>query len=91
VSDREVGAIAARIRGCVPAVPGAFLSVVTCMYTNTVDEHFVIGTHPVHERVTVACGFSGHGFKFVPVVGEILADLTRCGWAYGQPSELIVF
>jgi sarcosine oxidase len=29
--------------------------------------------------VTVACGFSGHGFKFVPVVGEILADLATTG------------
>jgi sarcosine oxidase len=27
----------------------------------------------------VACGFAGHGFKFVPVVGEILADLTIDG------------
>ena len=32
-----------------------------------------------HEAVTVACGFSGHGFKFVPVVGEILADLATTG------------
>jgi sarcosine oxidase len=46
------------------------------MYTNTVDEHFVIANHPDHGQVTVACGFSGHGFKFVPVVGEILADLA---------------
>lgn len=29
--------------------------------------------------MTVACGFSGHGFKFVPVVGEILADLATDG------------
>ena len=36
-------------------------------------------THPEHEHVTVACGFSGHGFKFVPVVGEVLADLATTG------------
>jgi glycine/D-amino acid oxidase-like deaminating enzyme len=29
--------------------------------------------------VTVACGFSGHGFKFVPVIGEIIADLATEG------------
>lgn len=29
--------------------------------------------------MTVACGFSGHGFKFVPVIGEILADLATVG------------
>ena len=49
------------------------------MYTTTPDQHFVIARHPRHERVTVACGFSGHGFKFVPVVGEILADLALTG------------
>jgi sarcosine oxidase len=49
------------------------------MYTNTPDQHFVLATHPEHEQVTVACGFSGHGFKFVPVVGEILADLATTG------------
>ena len=51
----------------------------TCMYTNTPDEHFVIARHPAHEQVIVACGFSGHGFKFAPVVGEILADLAADG------------
>jgi sarcosine oxidase len=47
----------------------------------------VIGRHPGHERVTVACGFSGHGFKFVPVVGEILADLALNG-STEHPIEL---
>ena len=62
-----------------PDLPGTFLKAVTCMYTNTPDEHFVIARHPRHEQVVVACGFSGHGFKFVPVVGEILADLATDG------------
>jgi sarcosine oxidase len=60
-------------------MPDRLLAAVACMYTTTPDEHFVIATHPRHERVTVACGFSGHGFKFVPVVGEILADLALTG------------
>jgi sarcosine oxidase len=51
----------------------------TCLYTNTPDSHFVIGRHPRHERVSVACGFSGHGFKFASVVGEILADVATRG------------
>jgi sarcosine oxidase len=62
-----------------PDLPGRFLRGEPCMYSNTPDEHFVIATHPAHPAVTVACGFSGHGFKFVPVVGEILADLATCG------------
>ena len=50
-----------------------------CMYTLTPDKHFVIDVHPKHPQVSVACGFSGHGFKFASVVGEILADLAERG------------
>jgi sarcosine oxidase len=46
-----------------------------CIYTLTPDRHFVIDRHPEHGRVAIACGFSGHGFKFAPVVGEMLAGL----------------
>ncbi|HVD27083.1 MAG TPA: N-methyl-L-tryptophan oxidase, partial [Mycobacteriales bacterium] len=82
--DREVHAdevafIADHMRALLPAMPGQLLTAATCMYTTTPDHHFVIAGHPEHERVTVACGFSGHGFKFVPVVGEILADLALNG------------
>ncbi|APU14327.1 N-methyl-L-tryptophan oxidase [Actinoalloteichus fjordicus] len=63
----------------VPALPGPLARAKTCMYTTTPDEDFVIGAHPRHDRVTLACGFSGHGFKFVPVIGEILADLVTDG------------
>ncbi|MBN9520804.1 N-methyl-L-tryptophan oxidase [bacterium] len=50
-----------------------------CQYTLTPDRHFVIDTHPEFPQVAVACGFSGHGFKFATVVGEILADLALTG------------
>jgi sarcosine oxidase len=50
-----------------------------CMYTVTPDKHFAIGVHPEHPQVSLACGFSGHGFKFSSVVGEILADLAESG------------
>lgn len=46
-----------------------------CMYTLTPDRHFVIDRHPGHANVAVAAGFSGHGFKFAPTVGELLAGL----------------
>lgn len=45
----------------------------------TPDRHFLIGTHPAHPQVCFAAGFSGHGFKFASVVGEILADLAERG------------
>lgn len=87
VAPEEVDAMAAQVRGRIPDLPGRLLRAVTCMYTNTPDEHFVIARHPAHEHVTVACGFSGHGFKFVPVVGEILADLAMTGTT-GHPIGL---
>lgn len=61
-------------------LPGAFESLSTfktCLYANSPDEDFIIDKLPGYEdNVVIACGFSGHGFKFVPVVGEILADLA---------------
>lgn len=50
-----------------------------CMYALTPDRHFVISPHPSEPRLIVVGGFSGHGFKFVPVVGEIVADLLEGG------------
>jgi monomeric sarcosine oxidase len=50
-----------------------------CMYTMSSDGHFVVGLHPEFANVAVACGFSGHGFKFAPVIGEALADLAVDG------------
>ncbi len=46
----------------------------TCIYTMTPDEHFIVDHHPLHENVFIAAGFSGHGFKFTPVIGAIMAD-----------------
>ncbi|MEU1121405.1 MULTISPECIES: N-methyl-L-tryptophan oxidase [unclassified Streptomyces] len=88
VHDHEVAAMAEQVGRLIPDLPGRFLKAATCMYSNSPDEHFVIARHPAHPgSVTVAAGFSGHGFKFVPVVGEILADLALDG-ATGHPIEL---
>jgi sarcosine oxidase len=87
VTDAEVQEMRARVGDTLPGLVGPVLRTVPCMYTTTPDEHFVIATHPEHANVTVACGFSGHGFKFVPVVGEILADLATTG-ATAHPIAL---
>ena len=79
VHREEAAFIALQLRALLPTMPDRLLAAVACMYTTTPDQHFVIANHPRHEQVTVACGFSGHGFKFVPVVGEILADLALTG------------
>lgn len=51
----------------------------TCLYTMSPDGHFLLGQHPEHPAVTIAAGFSGHGFKFAAVVGAALADLALDG------------
>lgn len=52
----------------------------TCNYNYSPDEDFIIDFLPDHSKdVIIACGFSGHGFKFVPVIGEVLGDLAENG------------
>jgi len=62
------------------------LSQRVCLYYNTPDGHFIVGRHPECDRAIMACGFSGHGFKFASVMGAVLADLATEGktdWPIG--------
>jgi len=62
-----------------PDAAGPTMRLSTCTFTNTPDEHFVVDTHPDHENVVVGAGFSGHGYKFASVLGEVLSDLVVDG------------
>ncbi|MBT2289719.1 N-methyl-L-tryptophan oxidase [Paenibacillus albidus] len=62
-----------------PGAAGKLLRGAVCKYEHSPDEDFIIDRHPQHDHVLVAGGFSGHGFKFSSVVGEILADLVTDG------------
>jgi sarcosine oxidase len=83
--DREVTAAdAARLEPVLarslPALMGRRLSGTACMYAGVPDDDFVLGMHPGSSgKVVIAVGFSGHGFKFLPVVGEIVAELVVDG------------
>jgi sarcosine oxidase len=79
VTRAEQEAVASHLSGLLASGPGRLLRAGTCMITNTPDHHFVVAAHPRHPQVIVAGGCSGHGFKFVPVIGEILADLVIDG------------
>ncbi|WP_407272466.1 N-methyl-L-tryptophan oxidase [Radiobacillus sp. PE A8.2] len=70
--ERDVSRYAER---CMPKV-GAHNIGRACTYTMTPDGDFIIDKHPDHEHVIIACGFSGHGFKFSSVIGEILSQLV---------------
>jgi sarcosine oxidase len=69
-----------RLAATVPALAmGQTVRAETCLYTMTPDENFFLGQHPEHPEAIVAAGFSGHGFKFASVIGEIIADLVSEG------------
>jgi sarcosine oxidase len=68
-----------RARSLLPQLGTEIVEAQTCLYTKTPDEHFVLGQHPEHPEIVLGGGFSGHGFKFGPVLGEILADLATRG------------
>lgn len=87
VYAHEISAVTEQVAELLPALAGTCLRTETCMYSTTPDRHFVISRHPQCANVVVACGFSGHGFKFVPVIGEILADLVIDG-ATDQPISM---
>lgn len=87
VGEEERVRMRDHLAALMPDAAGEVLSVSTCMYTNTPDLHFLIDRHPHHEQVVLACGFSGHGFKFASVVGEVLADLALPGRT-NQPIQL---
>lgn len=81
ISAKETDDLRNWIAEYIPAVQNATISAArTCLYENSADENFIIDHLPGYDGdVTIACGFSGHGFKFVSVVGEILADLASNG------------
>lgn len=82
ITDAEINEMRVRLLTFVPALGrGEHRNSRACMYTTTPEEHFVIGRHPKWNdpSIIIACGFSGHGFRFVPAIGEVLADLATDG------------
>jgi monomeric sarcosine oxidase len=65
-----------RLKSFLPGVTDEICDYQLCLYTKTPDEHFILDRHPAHPHVVIGGGFSGHGFKFGPLVGEILAELA---------------
>jgi sarcosine oxidase len=80
VAPEEVEPHAAFLRSIIPDAAGPLRSASVCLYTNSPDGHFIVDlVRETRGRAAVACGFSGHGFKFAPVIGEALADLALGG------------
>lgn len=79
VAAGEIDEVRRALAGRLVALEGEPLEASVCLYANAPDGHFVLGRHPEHPQVFLAAGLAGHGFKFAPVVGEILADLVTTG------------
>lgn len=76
VTEAEIVAVQRIVGSRLPAIRGRCLRALTCLYTTLPDEHFLIDRHPAHPHVQIVSPCSGHGFKFCPVVGEIVAALA---------------
>src|SRR5262249_46615355 len=79
VSAADEASIRVALAEFLPAANGPLASAQTCLYTMTPDGDFLIDRLPGAPQVIVASACSGHGFKFAPVIGEILANLATTG------------
>ena len=79
VTGEDEAVLRSAVERYFPKANGTTMTLKTCMFTNTPDEHFIVDLLPGNTQVAVAAGFSGHGFKFASVIGEILADLAITG------------
>lgn len=83
-NQQEVEAVRAFLRRVIPEAAGGRLALVDrCMYDVSPDEDFILDTHPAGQGVLIGSGFSGHGFKFGVLIGEMLAALAQ-----GIPSPV---
>lgn len=79
VDPARVAALRRFVGDCLPFASNELLRTSNCIYTMTPDEDFIIDRHPGRPELVFAAGFSGHGFKFASVVGEIIAELAIDG------------
>jgi sarcosine oxidase len=77
--EADVEPIATAMEEWMPGAASNFREAKPCMYSLTSDGNFVIDRHPKHANVILCGGFSGHGFKFAPIIGEIAAELALDG------------
>jgi len=98
VTDDDVARMRAFFRDTVPLLAGAEVVFTRrCLYCDTRDEHFWLGRHPQRRGLVVAAGGSGHGFKFAPILGPLIADCVdgtpdpraaRFGWRTLGPDTV---
>ena len=85
VGAADIAPVRRALEAWMPGAATRFASGKACMYALTPDEHFIVDRHPHDARIVIAGGFSGHGYKFAPVIGEIVAQLVLDG---GTPQPI---
>ncbi len=75
VSTAETAEIRTLVREFLPGADGPLVEADICFYTKTPDGHFLIDRLPGLEQVLLVSSCSGHGFKFAPAIGELVADM----------------
>jgi sarcosine oxidase len=78
-ATRDIAPLVRAMEEWMPGATNTLKDASACMYTLTPDEHFVIDRHPEYPDLILCGGFSGHGFKFAPVIGEIATELALDG------------
>jgi glycine/D-amino acid oxidase-like deaminating enzyme len=75
VSAEEIASLRAFATRALPALATApVVSTRQCVYGDSLDEHFWIAPDPARTGLVIAAGGSGHGFKFAPILGDLIAD-----------------
>jgi sarcosine oxidase len=69
----QLAALQRYARDWLPGVDADAFTAISCTYTSAIDENFVLDAVG---PIVVGAGFAGHGFKFVPTIGRMLADLV---------------
>lgn len=77
VGADEIEQATALLAKFVPAAAGPRLGSAVCLYTNTPDGDLLLDRHPEHANVILASPCNGIGFKFVPAIGEAIADMVQ--------------
>jgi monomeric sarcosine oxidase len=75
IARRDIAAIRPLVRQFMPGL-GRHVRSQVCMYPMARDERFILDRHPDDARIVIGAGLSGHGFKFAPAIGEVLANLA---------------
>jgi sarcosine oxidase len=79
VRPADIQALSAVVRRVLPGLRPEPVRGAVCLYTNSPDDHFVVGALPDRPNLTLVSACSGHGYKFAPVLGQVATELALDG------------